>query len=65
MNCIQVRRNDGAYEIPGAATREDWDTVRGEMVRVEFHATLLGWAPWSEVWRAEDGDGRVRWYFVE
>lgn len=62
--CIEVTRSDaGCYEIPGAGTTEDWDTVRADMAQVGDCDPLAGWGQWTRVYHCIDEHGAARWYF--
>lgn len=76
MEAIMVKRSErGTYEIPGAATVQDWEEVRRDYDAVEEVEELKGWG-WDAAWvartyRSIDGRQLTRepliedWFFVQ
>lgn len=64
MDAIMVKRSSsGTYEIPGAATVEDWDEVKRECDNVRKLSDLTGWGQWSECYEVEYVGG-TGYYFI-
>ena len=61
---IEVHRHSGVYEIPGGASPENSSEINESAVTIEPYGELSGWGTWASVYRVEDQDGLVRWYFA-
>lgn len=62
---IEVRRDAaGVYQVPGAAEPEDAHMVATDMDTTDDWGALLGWGPWTRVYRCLDEQGAVRWFFA-
>lgn len=62
--CICVRCSErGIYEIPVAATEENWDDVTANCDQVTRWGQLMGWGDWTAAYLVTC-DGADLFYFV-
>jgi DNA-binding XRE family transcriptional regulator len=63
--CIMVQRSEtGVLDVPPLTTDSllVWDAVRSEADSHHLDSVLIGWDPWTAIYRVEDEDGDALLY---